>query len=879
VVLAVFSTFAPGGAGFPFVTNAEEPVVTTAESSATDTTLPPATPTTTTLSPVDVPAADTILPQTASSLPPADEPTTDTTLPPEGPASPGLLAQAVDPLLEPLLDPFAAPAIGIVSSLTSYDDNDSSGTITSGDGLWFQFDVTNSGDVTLDNVGVVDDTFAIAVTCPVGALGSTESTTCTADAAHTVTVAEAAAGNVHNEATATGTDPDAATVTATDALDTAVQGPDYEWVPSDVGHRTWDPDPGIWTTGLPQGYTEGETAPFRVEIPTGSGEFLKFQACLELGSAPGPYGFTRIDPWNRSYQPSPPPNPGGLTGEVSGFNGSGLTIDSVVFLGTGRGLCAAEWQGWEVRFTMSQPTGHVVYGGRIAAPGEAIASGSTVPNGQGASQWTGTFDAGIGTDNAEVDKVVKRIPFKVSEVAVEPAAIIVEKQTSPDGDPTQFTFAGTPEGTISDGEQLSRSVEPGRYTATETVPAGWDLTSIVCDDGNSSGDVGSATATFNAEAGETVTCVFANTKHDPSIGIEKATNGVDADTPTGPSIPVGDPVSWTYTVTNTGNVTLIDVTVADDQGVTVTCPTDTLAPGESMTCTASGTAAVGQYTNLGTATGTPPAGDDVTDDDSSHYYGSEGGIDIEKATNGADADTPTGPEILVGDPVEWTYVVTNTGSVALTDIGVTDDQDVAVTCPSERLDLGESMTCTATGVAIAGQYANLATVTGLDPFETELVDSDPSHYFGVNSAIEIEKATNGQDADTPSGPSIPIGSTVTWTYLVTNTGHVALTGVMVADDKGATVTCPKTTLATGESMTCTASGVAVSGQYTNSGTVTGFDPAQTIVTDTDPSHYYGKPDLPVTGIDADRLASIGLILLTLGIIGVLATRRRRHDTN
>ena len=43
-------------------------------------------------------------------------------------------------------------------------------------------------------------------------------------------------------------------------------------------------------------------------------------------------------------------------------------------------------------------------------------------------------------------------------------------------------------------------------------------------------------------------------------------------------------------------------------------------------------------------------------------------IDIEKATNGEDADTPTGPEIPVGGAVEWTYVVTNTGNVDLTNV-------------------------------------------------------------------------------------------------------------------------------------------------------------------------------------------------------------------
>jgi len=89
------------------------------------------------------------------------------------------------------------------------------------------------------------------------------------------------------------------------------------------------------------------------------------------------------------------------------------------------------------------------------------------------------------------------------------------------------------------------------------------------------------------------------------------------------------------------------------------CTIASLAPGESSTCTATGNAQPGQYENLGTATGTTPAGTEVSDEDPSHYFGVEASIDIEKATNGEDADNPTGPLIPVGDTVTWTYVVTN----------------------------------------------------------------------------------------------------------------------------------------------------------------------------------------------------------------------------
>ena len=104
-------------------------------------------------------------------------------------------------------------------------------------------------------------------------------------------------------------------------------------------------------------------------------------------------------------------------------------------------------------------------------------------------------------------------------------------------------------------------------------------------------------------------------------------------------------------------------------------------------------------------------------------------VDIEKATNGVDADQAPGVQLDVGDPVTWTYVVTNTGGFVLRRVAVTDDMIGAITCPKTELAIGESMICTATGVAAAGQYANVGTVEAW-AFELPWTDSDPSHYFG-----------------------------------------------------------------------------------------------------------------------------------------------------
>ncbi len=115
----------------------------------------------------------------------------------------------------------------------------------------------------------------------------------------------------------------------------------------------------------------------------------------------------------------------------------------------------------------------------------------------------------------------------------------------------------------------------------------------------------------------------------PRINVEKTTNGAQADTPPGPTIPAGDAVNWEYTVSNTGQLTLRNVTVTDDNndGATIVCPggngTFSLDPGQSVVCTASSVSwyAVDhkQHANTATAVGTPLDKPVVTDTDDSHY--------------------------------------------------------------------------------------------------------------------------------------------------------------------------------------------------------------------------------------------------------------------
>jgi len=157
----------------------------------------------------------------------------------------------------------------------------------------------------------------------------------------------------------------------------------------------------------------------------------------------------------------------------------------------------------------------------------------------------------------------------------------------------------------------------------------------------------------------------------PAIDIEKLVNGEDADSPPGPAIAPGGTVVWTYEVTNIGTEALSDIVVSDDRGVVPVCPLDALAPQESMTCAAEGTAAVCEQRNLATVTALAGDGTLVSDEDPAYYTGQHrAALAIEKRTNGEDADTSPGPSIQAGQPVAWTYVVTNSGDVTLTEVAI-----------------------------------------------------------------------------------------------------------------------------------------------------------------------------------------------------------------
>jgi hypothetical protein len=112
------------------------------------------------------------------------------------------------------------------------------------------------------------------------------------------------------------------------------------------------------------------------------------------------------------------------------------------------------------------------------------------------------------------------------------ATLIVKKVTEPAPNTTDsfgFTGPGGDTGTLKNGETFTRAnLSPGQYVWTENDPTpAFDLKSVTCNDANSVGSKANRTATFNLEAGETVTCTFTNTQRG-RIDVTKTDDGSPA---------------------------------------------------------------------------------------------------------------------------------------------------------------------------------------------------------------------------------------------------------------------------------------------------------------------------------------------------------------
>ncbi|BAO76682.1 T9SS C-terminal target domain-containing protein [Winogradskyella sp. PG-2] len=336
---------------------------------------------------------------------------------------------------------------------------------------------------------------------------------------------------------------------------------------------------------------------------------------------------------------------------------------------------------------------------------------------------------------------------------------------------------------------------------------------------------------------------------DPSIEAVKTVAITNDVAPAGASL--GDTVTYTITVANTGNVTLDGVgivdTFEDANGNTLTLATGptfvstnqvggvdgTLRVGEIATYTATyvieqDAVDAGGFSNSVLADGDSPMDtnvDDTSDDDDDTdgnteddptvtTIGEDSSIEAVKTVAITNDVAPVG--VSLGDTMTYTITVTNTGNVTLDGVGIVDtflDGDGnALTLTSGPtfqgpsslgslegdLLVGEVATYTATYVVAqdavdAGGFSNSVLADGDSPMDTNVddtsdddddldgnTDDDPTvTTIGEGSSIEAVKTVAITNDVAPVGVSL--GDTMTYTITVTNTGNVTLDGVGIVD--------------------------------------------------------------------------------------------------
>ena len=297
----------------------------------------------------------------------------------------------------------------------------------------------------------------------------------------------------------------------------------------------------------------------------------------------------------------------------------------------------------------------------------------------------------------------------------------------------------------------------------------------------------------------------------PALTITKSANPTVVST-------VGQTVTYTFTVTNTGNVDLTDVSVTDTQqapaGPLTSGPTcqslsspagtcsgssTSLVPGQVATFTATYTVTQadldhGSIGDTGTARGTPPSGPPTTSPPASDTVTDTltPGLSIVKSASPSSVTT-------IGQTVTYTFTVTNTGNVDLSDVSVADSQGApaggltsgptcqslsnpAGTCSGSSTSLapGQVATFTATYTVTQadldhGSISDSATATGTPPSGPPTT-SPPATATVTTASIALLTVTKVVDRH-----HVVVGGLLDYRILVVNHGPDAANDVVVHD--------------------------------------------------------------------------------------------------
>jgi uncharacterized repeat protein (TIGR01451 family) len=758
-----------------------------------------------------------------------------------------------------------------------------------GQAIEYDYLVTNTGNQTLSSVGVTDTHPGLSpISCPDPSLLPTDSETCTAT--YEVTQSDVTAGSIASTAVAYGTTPGAAGPTnsflasltipfaGTSSLAVAAsaaqrsfsavgQTINYSFVVTNGGTQTLsgvtvaDAQPGLSAVACPDptlAPQTSETCTATYQVTQGdlaAGSIIG--VALASGTLPGgtspieSYASPVTIPVLASLDLTLTTSPGPTT-----YSALGQTI-SYSFGVTNAGTLALSGVG------VTDSNGAL---GSVSCPSSTLA-----PAASETCTTTGTVtqaDLNAGTiANTAIAQGL--LPGGTTPITSSPSAVDVPIVGSPAlslvvsipkgnfsgvGEMIPVTFAVTNLGTLPLSSIGIADTHPGlgavtcpqptlapaaseNCTATYTVSQA-DLTAQVV--------VMTATAQAFLPGASTPVTSFTYTLTIPLSGSSDITLVLTSMPKTFSS--AGQVITYDYKVTDSDTVALSSIGITDnDSGLSaISCPDSTLAPAANEVCTATYTVTQGNVNSgailhsalaFGTPAGTSTAVDSPISTLSIPLLIAAQISLVKSATQTAYSG--------VGQTINFNYLVTNTGNVELSSLGI-DDTFVGlspIVCPDVTLAPLAAETCTATYAVTqadmdAGSITNTATAFGSDEESSTPVDSTPSTVIiPVNSVASLSLVKSAAQSSYSA-----VGQVINYNYLVTNTGNLTLSAVGITDPHAglSATSCPQPSLDPQASETCTATYSVTqadidAASITNTATADGTPPGSTTPVDSSAS--------------------------------------------
>jgi uncharacterized repeat protein (TIGR01451 family) len=438
-------------------------------------------------------------------------------------------------------------------------------------------------------------------------------------------------------------------------------------------------------------------------------------------------------------------------------------------------------------------------------------------------------------------------------------------KVAPAGSTQAFTFTASAASatnppvstwTINGGGTVVSNVSYNPTTTldlNEAVPAGWRLDSASCVIQSSptaatgtpdappaqTGPISKGVQNFEIKSGLETICTFTDSLSQGTLKLVKVVDNLGESGPgykgvsdfpltiDGTSTTSGTAVTVTagnHTIAETSQSGYTVGTWSCDDGTTGTAgstsATVNVSGGENVTCTMTNTL-ISQPSMTIKKTATVPGDADGT------------------------IDSPS-------DDISYSILVTNNGNRTLTGVSVSDPRISNLDCDPVTggnqttgftLAPGGTLTCTGTYDVTQGDIddngggdSDIDNTATADSNQTDPVTDSAAVPIAQSAALTLTKSAS------PTTYSA-VGQVITYTYGLTNSGNVTLTGpFVITDDKIGTVTCGTalSTLAPGASFVGTCTGtytiqagdvkVTNDGSVTNHATATAKDPAGNTVT-------------------------------------------------